>query len=305
MNRVSVISAPSNLGLKPQAGGKLSGVDKLPEVLLKNNLLEKLNAEFQAEIAVPPYSPQIDERTNILNPRQIREFSLQLAAEVETAIRNDRFPLVLGGDCSILLGNVLALKRLGRYGLFFLDGHADFYLPEQSPTGGVAGMDLAFATGRGDRLLSDIDGEKPLVRERDVVAFGFRDAEEAARLKMPKLTETEITSYSLPQIREIGTKEAVREALQKLQNDNLDGFWIHVDADVLDDRAMPAVDSRQPDGFNYEEFVEVLKILLASGQAIGMHVGIFDPDMDAGGNIAKDFTAAIVESFKFKSADLY
>ncbi len=301
MKGISVISAPSNLGLKPQVGGKLSGVNKLPGVLLKNGLLDKLNAEFQAEIAVPIYDSQKDERTSILNPHQIREFSLRLAKEVETAIRSNLFPLVLGGDCSILLGNMLALKRVGRYGLFFLDGHADFYLPEQSETGGVAGMDLAFATGRGDQLLSDIDGKKPLVRDCDVVAFGFRDAEESARLGMPKLAETEITSYSLPKIRKIGTAKAVREALRNLQNENLDGFWIHIDADVLDDRVMPAVDSRQPDGLNYEEFVEVLKILLASKKAVGMHVGIFDPDMDANGNIAKNFTAGIVESFKFKS----
>lgn len=301
MKGISVISAPSNLGLKPQTDGKLSGVDKLPGVLLNNGLLEKLNARFQAEIAVPSYDSQKDERTSILNPHQIREFSRRLAKEVETAIRNNLFPLVLGGDCSILLGNMLALKHLGRYGLFFLDGHTDFYQPEQSETGGVAGMDLSFAIGRGNDLLSNIDGEKPLVRDCDVVAFGFRDAEESARLKMPKLAATEITSYSLPKIREIGIAKAAREAQQKLQNENLGGFWIHVDADVLDDRLMPAVDSRQPDGLSYEEFVEALKILLASEKAVGMHVGIFDPDMDAGGNIAKDFTAAIIESFKFKS----
>ncbi len=298
MKRISVISAPSNLGLKPQEGGKLSGVNKLPDVLLKNGLLDKLNAEFQVEIVVPAYNRQKDEATLILNAHQIREFSLRLAAEVETAILNNRFPLVLGGDCSILLGNLLALKRLGHYGLFFLDGHADFYLPEQSQTGGVAGMDLAFATGRGNDLLSDIDGEKPLVRDCDVVAFGFRDQEEAICLKMPKLSETKIATYSLPQIREIGVKKAAREALQKLQNKNIDGFWIHVDADVLDDSIMPAVDSRQPGGLSYEEFVEVLKILLASGQAVGMHVGIFDPDLDASGSIAIDFTAAIVEISK-------
>lgn len=300
MKNVSVIGAPSNLELKPQPGGKLSGVDKLPGILLKNGLPEKLNGELQAEIVVPPYNRRKDGRTGIFNPHQIREFSLRLAAEVETVIKNNRFPLVLGGDCSILLGNLLALKRLGRYGLFFLDGHADFYLPEQSQTGGVAAMDLAFATGRGDSLLSDIDGEKPLVRDEDVVVFGFRDEAEAGLLKMPKLSATEMVTYSLAQIRQVGIATATRQALEKLQNRNLEGFWIHVDADVLNDSVMPAVDSRQPDGLSYEEFVEVVKILLASGQAVGMHVGIFDPDMDADGNIARDFTAAIVESFKFK-----
>ena len=298
MKRISVISAPSNLGLKPQAGGKLSGVDRLPAILLKNGLLEKLDARFQGEISVLPYTFQKDERTSILNPYAIREFSLRLAYEVGKAIRNNLFPLVLGGDCSILLGNMLALKRLGRYGLFFLDGHADFYLPEQSQTGGVAGMDLAFATGRGDDVLSCFDGKKPLVREEDTVIFGFRDMREAESFKMPKLSETEITTYSLPQIREMGIEKAACQALQILQNKPLDGFWIHVDADVLDDRVMPAVDSRQPDGLSYEEFIKVIRILLASGKSVGMHIGIFDPDMDARGNIAESFTTVIVEGFK-------
>jgi len=56
-------------------------------------------------------------------------------------------PLVLGGDCSILLGTTLALRRRGRFGLLFIDGHADFYQPEVEPKGEAASMDLAFATG--------------------------------------------------------------------------------------------------------------------------------------------------------------
>jgi arginase len=41
------------------------------------------------------------------------------------------------------------LKRRGRYGLLFIDGHADFYQPEVNPNGEAASMDLAFATGHG------------------------------------------------------------------------------------------------------------------------------------------------------------
>ena len=106
-------------------------------------------------------------------------------------MKKGKFPIVLGGDCSIFLGNMLGLKRLGRYGLFFIDGHADFYLPRPDlMDSGVAGMDLAFATGRGDDVLSNLEGRKPLVRDEDVVVFGFRDMEEAVRYKMPKLEET-------------------------------------------------------------------------------------------------------------------
>ena len=58
-----------------------------------------------------------------------------------------RFPLVLGGDCSLLLGPTLALRRCGRFGLVFLDGHEDLLTPETSQSKDVAGMDLALACG--------------------------------------------------------------------------------------------------------------------------------------------------------------
>lgn len=66
------------------------------------------------------------------------------------------FPVVL--DCSIMLGNLLALRRRGRFGLLFRDGHADPYQPEAEPNGEAASMDLALATGRGPAVVADLVG---------------------------------------------------------------------------------------------------------------------------------------------------
>ena len=60
-----------------------------------------------------------------------------------------------------------------------LDGHADFYQPEAEPNGEAASMDLALATGRGPAIVADLDGGGRLVRDKDVVHLGRRDAEEA------------------------------------------------------------------------------------------------------------------------------
>ena len=84
------------------------------------------------------------------------------------------FPVVLGGDCSILLGSLLALRRRGRYGLLFLDGHADFAHPSVTRLGEAASMDLALATGRGPRVVADIEHRGPLVRDDDVALLGYR-----------------------------------------------------------------------------------------------------------------------------------
>jgi arginase len=168
----AVIEAPSILGLK------LTGVDRLPQVLLGNRLGERVDARYAGRVETLPYSHDRDEETGTLNARAIADWSPRLADAIGRVLDSAEFPLVLGGDCSILLGAMLALKRRGRFGLLFIDGHADFYQPAANPNGEAASMDLAFATGYGPALLTDLEQRGPLVRPTDTVSFGFRDADE-------------------------------------------------------------------------------------------------------------------------------
>jgi arginase len=111
-----------------------------------------------------------------LNAESIREVSQRLADKVTLVLDNKQFPIILGGDCSILIGVLLGLRRNGRYGLFFIDGHADFHQPDASSSGEVADMDLAIVSGRGPDILTNIDGLKPLILDQHIVVFGYRDA---------------------------------------------------------------------------------------------------------------------------------
>ena len=229
-------------GLKP------TGVEELPGALRAAGLQEGLAAEYVVRVEPPPYDPQRDLETLILNPGALRAFSLHLAEAVEGVLRSGKFPLVLGGDCSNLIGVMLALRRIGRYGLFFLDGHADFYQPEAEPNGEVASMDLAIVFGRGPDVLTNIDGLKPLVRDEDIVAFGFRDCDEQREYGSQDIRATGIHSFDLERVRGLGIMASAEQALGLLRNEELGRFWIHLDADVLDDAIMPAVDYRMEDG---------------------------------------------------------
>jgi arginase len=243
------------------------------------------------------YNPERDKSTLLLNPYSIRTFSLQLADAVTVVLRKKRFPLVLGGDCSILIGNLLALRRLGNYGLFFIDGHADFYQPLTSPTGEVADMDLAIVSGRGPDILSNIDGLKPLVQDPNIVVFGYRDAEQSASYGSQDVRDSSMHVFDLQYVRKAGTiTAATSQAVEILVNHELDGFWIHLDADVLDDLLMPAVDYRLGyGGLNFAELSELLKTLVASGHAIGMDITIFNPQLDLDGTITRRFVSSIIQ----------
>jgi arginase len=279
VRELAIIEAPSVLGLRP------SGVEELPAALLDAGLRSLPGAVAGVRLDPPAYDERRDPGTGVLNPHGIAEYAIRLADVVGETITRGSFPVVLGGDCSILLGNLLALRRRGHFGLLFIDGHTDFYQPAAEPNGEAASMDLALATGRGPRLLSDIEGRGPLVRDEDVVAFGFRDAAESAEAGMQPLPAA-LRRIDLDGVRETGVAAAARHAVEWFAGRALSGYWIHLDVDVLDDAVMPAVDYRLPGGLTWAELETVLRTALSSGQAVGLDVTIFNPRLDQDGKIA-------------------
>jgi arginase len=112
MKPLIIIESPSNLGLKESAQGKEPGVNKLPQHLKKHGLYDKLNPAQIIHLAAPPYSSQLDEASGVLNAYKIVEYAKAQAQELKRVLATDSFPVVIGGDCSILIGNALALKEL-------------------------------------------------------------------------------------------------------------------------------------------------------------------------------------------------
>lgn len=272
---MEVIDAPSHLGL-----GR-AGVKRLPDALTAAGLLDGLlPAPRRDAVRVPVHVPERDARTGLLNVTGIQVFSRRLADRLERALDGGSFPLVLGGDCSILLGPMLALRRRGRFGLVFIDGHADFYSPASEPSGEVASMDLALVTGRGPAALANLEGRQPLVREEDVVVFGVRDRRLAARDGSPDVIDSGINLFDLEEVRRLGPATAARRGLTKLQANGVEGFWVHLDADVLHDDVMPAVDYRLPDGFRPEELMRALSVWLSSPMVVGLEITIYNPSLD-------------------------
>jgi arginase len=268
------------------------------EALEAAGLGARLGAQNAGRVLPPPYDPHRDPETGVLNQAGLVEFSVRLADAVAGELQRGRFPIVLGGDCSNLIGCALVLRRRGRFGLFFLDGHADFYQAEAEPNGEAASMDLAIVTGHGPRVLSDIEGRRPLVREADAVAFGYRDAEEQREHGSQDIRTTAIHVFPLDEVRPATVHAAAARAVRLLVDRALDGIWIHLDADVLDDGIMPAVDYRLTGGLSWEELSATLRTVMATGKAVGMNVGIFNPALDPDGTLARRLVECLVEGLR-------
>ena len=172
---VSIVSFPSNLGLIEPAPGAEPGVKKLPASLRKSGFFEMISPQELFELEPPPYSMWLDPVSDMRNTDSIAGYAKKQVPILQDVISRKNFALVLGGDCSILVGNALALKKQGDYKLFFIDGHTDFLWPSLSSTHGVAGMDLAIVTGHGHEKLSNIDVYQPYFTETNTWCVGNRE----------------------------------------------------------------------------------------------------------------------------------
>ena len=289
---IQIVTAGSILGLRP------SGVEKLSEVLLKNGLASKLNCKRNI-IHLPTlnhlYDNQRDEQTHVMNAQALRNFSLTVSGLIQKTIPAKTFTLILGGDCSILIGIMSGLKSVGTFGLFFTDAHADFYEPEKSVTGEAADMDLAIVTGRGPDVLTNINHLGPYVRDENVIHIGQRDTEETIKYNSQDIRSTAITCIDEQFIQKLGVHQALIEIDKYAKNKTVDGFWIHFDTDVIDDNANPAVDYRLPGGLSFSQCNVMLKHLIKKYPVAGMSVTILNPDLDKDGSVADKLTSMLLD----------
>jgi len=291
-NGIGIISAPSILGLKP------GGVQELGKSLLKAGFADKLNA-ILPETEVPDlnrYYSRVKDTTGCLNSALIREYSENLMKAVATEVSQKKFTVVLGGDCSVLIGIMPALKSLGSYGLIYMDGHADFYSPKQSVTGEVADMGLAIVTGRGPSVLTNINRLKPYVKEENVIHIGQRDEEETIRYGSEDIRSSNISCFDFKSIVNLGIHTITDAVTQYAGRLNVDGFWIHFDTDVLADEINPAVDYRLPGGLLFEEAEYLVRSLALTRKVSGISISIFNPVMDHTGKIAHDITNCLARA---------
>lgn len=282
---LSLIGAPSNLGLRPPQAGAVPGTAKAPEALREAGLHARLAARGGTEAGVVLPGRYLDDvRPGVARSRNqeaVVDHARRLAARIGGQLDTGRAPLVLGGDCSLLIGAGLALASRGRYGLVHLDGHTDFRHPGNSTECfSLAGEDLAAAVGLHWPAVADLDGARPYFRPDDAVHVGCRDDDE-------HLAEAgDVIAQVVPasRVRQAGPAAIADAVLATVDAGLLDGYWLHLDVDILDPVDMPAVDSPAPGGLDRAELTGLLAAL--APRAAGAQITVFDPDLDPDGRHA-------------------
>jgi arginase len=268
------------------SSGEGRGEEHAPAALRAAGLVERLGARDAGEADARIRDRRRDPETGVIGAADVRRASKAVASGVRSLLDGDQVPLVVGGDCTLLLG-VFGAVPAGT-GLWFVDGHADFYDGESSPTGEAADMDLAILTGHGPSGLLE---RTPPLDQAAVVLFGHRPdelspdvAEENARL------DPAIHALTAPEVRTRGPAAVGAEAASRMAER---AAWLHLDLDVLDEAALPAVSYPQPLGLDWEELVELARPLAAAPDLVGVSVADYNPERDPTGAHARAVVAAL------------
>ncbi len=295
--KLFVLDAPSNLGLTPPAAGLIPGCYKLPWALRDRDLVRRIDGVDAGCVVPPRYDPTWTPGSGDRNAAAIADYSRLLADRVDRAIEGGARLLALGGDCSILMGNMLALRRRGRFGLVFIDAHSDYRHPGNSDRiGAAAGEDLAIVTGKGDGRLVDLEGRSPYVRLEDVHVVGVRPDDEY----LGELRSSRIATTTSREITSGGAQGVVEEVLETVTR-STEGFWVHFDADAIDSDEVWAVDSPGGPGPSLATLGAIVHRLFLSPKCVGMELTVFDPDLDPDGTQSDRLTEALVRALATNS----
>jgi arginase len=124
MNRpIAIVGAPSGIGIRPYDGGEVRHLDRAPGVLRALGVAERLSAVDLGDVVAPAYRDYVRPPGRARNEPEVAAYSASLGERVATAAEDGRFVVLLGGDCSIVLGALLGARRAagGEIGLAYVE----------------------------------------------------------------------------------------------------------------------------------------------------------------------------------------
>jgi arginase len=292
------------VGAPLDCSGTGRGEARAPGAFRDAGLAQRTGVRDAGDVEATVDDPNRDARTGVIGFEQIRRASSQIDSTVAAILNDEGKPLVVGGDCTILLGALAAAKqRLGRVGLAFVDGHLDFLGGETSPSGEAADMDLAFVTGYGPEGLVDLVGPPPITEPGDVVVMGHRADPEEGDPPETDLVDERIQLVEAPAIKRGNPERLGRYVAERLEA-QAGYFWVHFDVDVFDQEEMPAVTYPLPDGLGWKHADALLRPLVGRRRLVGLSVADFVPHKDADGRYARRLVDLIAGLFTPRPAKI-
>src|SRR4030095_5723972 len=104
---IAVVGAPSSIGIRPYDSGEVRHLDRAPGVFRELGVIERLGAVDAGDVIPPAYRDFVRSPGRARNEREVAAYCASLGDRVAIAAEGGRFVVLLGGDCSIVLGGLL------------------------------------------------------------------------------------------------------------------------------------------------------------------------------------------------------
>jgi len=288
------------------AGG---GIARAIDVLRLAGLVERLQAAGEVHDAGDLDLVEGDGQhgaSGLLNEAALARLVVATRSAVASSHDCERLPLLVGGDCPVLLGALAATReRHGACALMLVDGHEDAWPPRRSPTGEASDSEVALALGLVEEALPEpLDQMVPLLAPKAVAMLGPRDRREIEEAGVSSLDGTVALFRDDETVRAAGTSASAREAAAVIAG-GARAFWLHLDLDVLSTAELAAVDYPQPGGLTWHELREIAATALTAPGCAGASIVIYNPDRDddgAGAERIVRFAADLVASASAQQA---
>jgi arginase len=241
------------LGVPLRTGSLYPGNENDAQAYREAHLLARLQAAGcpavdEGDVAIPSYLPHhaIPPIRSWPGPRIAWD---HVSERLVPLLRQPgHIPLLIGCDCSIVVGTTQALMResSGNVHVLYVDGDFDDAAPDPEHCRSAAAVAVWLLTHASPFWAG------PPLRSSQVTVIGWSSASQAR--------ETAVRGLSLADVRRSGPGEAARQALETIPASA--SVLLHFDIDVLQRRDMPAAYFPHTDGLTLSEATELLAALL-------------------------------------------
>ncbi len=291
---LGLIGAPSS------AGAHGPGQEKAPAALRQAGLLGALReaglqVEDLGDLPVTRFQPDPANRKR-QSRSQVIKVARQVADRVASAVERGLVPLVLGGDCTIVLGVVSGLvRRQPDLGLIYFDGDADMTTPETTRSGIFDSMGISHLIGEGDPDVAHLGPRFPLLPADRVTLFGFHpyeiEPDEQGLLERSAMAKYPVTSMGDRPV------AVAAEALAHLE-ERARAIAVHFDVDVMDSAEIPLADWPHYDALSFGDAMRCLRVFVGSPKLAALVVTEINPDHDPDGLLVAQFVDAFADALR-------
>jgi arginase len=263
------------------ASGVPTGVARMPQAVHSAGVEHRLPPPVEATwIRVSGLTPQRGP-AGLISEDTLASVVTDTAAALREAWRDGHVPVVVAGDCPVLLAPLIGAAERGEAGLVFIDGHEDAWDPRVTPTGEASDCEIGLALGLfgGPKSLGR---DLPCLSPRHLVVLGPRDQAELADAGQPSIRDRVAHYRSGAQLAAEQSYPDIADVVTATAASAPGGWWCHIDLDVLETESLAAVDYPQPGGLTWDQLESLTAACLSVPGCLGASVVIYNPDLDGG-----------------------